>query len=561
MESSLKPTKSPTRPWHFWRDLAISLAVCSLWILLSWRGYLLFLSEGRSLTLFDNGFVYGLLWLVMFFLFPVVYLAGPVLVLIYGLHRRRRGFVFGPVGIAVILFLGVAVYLARSNRSHQQLQVNIKDFATPALEAPSRSPAALAFYDLASIDQQLFVRVLAVSPYAVAFSNQKMRLDNLSWTVMRRGAVADCVADANADSVFDFILAGYVGMCATKTTGTGIGDALLYRERTVDKDHPAEDAPRGFSGKIREVVEGINGQERLLGRRVIGSGKGSDQGPKLDPETFAAWALDRTVEQLRAPGPASVPALLDETESYFDRPAVSARAVRVWDSVAQRARGQPDVLQPRIERLLASDEPLRMKVGLSGLYNLKQPDRAFAQDRMVELAFGPLLASPKSPLLEALRPHFTGRRELLPPAVRQRARATLMSDAPLAPSQRQIMFLLLDCGGTAARREAVDTIFSLAGIAFEETVSSIEVTQNNWATYSEPNHWTSEEIDRLNDRAADVPSSRLRSYSDVIVAHGSKQQMKRLDELVRERLSATPLDEKDMASLRGLDVNLSWRLR
>jgi hypothetical protein len=150
------------------------------------------------------------------------------------------------------------------------------------------------------------------------------------------------------------------------------------------------------------------------------------------------------------------------------------------------------------------------------------------------------------------------RRSRFRPRSAARAKALFVGDAGLAQGQRQILFILMVRGGPDTRREAVDTLFSLEGMPFEEAVRALGGGEHDvWAS-NQPPQWSREEIDRLIARAAGVPNERLNRYvhafrfGDFV----SKEQKAALVELVRERLrlaeAAPRPDENVIKELKRL---------
>ena len=95
-------------------------------------------------------------------------------------------------------------------------------------------------------------------------------------------------------------------------------------------------------------------------------------------------------------------------------------------------------------------------------------------------------------------------------------------------------------GGAETRREVLDTVFSLDGPAFEEQVRAIHDGDHDvWAS-NRPEHWSSDDIDRLIARTPGVPNERLDRYLNAFrFGHFvSKEQKAALVEQVGERLRA-----------------------
>ena len=272
--------------------------------------------------------------------------------------------------------------------------------------------------------------------------------------------------------------------------------------RSVPLDELDAALPARFSGIIYEISERIAGKERLLGRRIAGRlgapfpfvigafGRQTetiDVGPKIDDKEFLAIATGMPSEALYGASQLSFAEQLDAIERYFDASSVKvAEGARgLWESIAVvRGRANEEELRVRLVRMLASDDPRRMRAALNCLHSLRPANRAFAQDRILELAFSPLLTTTYAPLFESVR-----------------AKARFVDDATLTLKQRQIFFMFMVRGGADTRREAVDAIFSLDGLAFEDSVRAIHDGGHDVWALNRPEQWTSEEIDRLIARA------------------------------------------------------------
>ena len=70
--------------------------------------------------------------------------------------------------------------------------------------------------------------------------------------------------------MLEFLQRGYRGVCATRTTAKSIGDALVWRVRRVPSARAELALPERVSGSIYEISERIAGNERLLGRQLVG---------------------------------------------------------------------------------------------------------------------------------------------------------------------------------------------------------------------------------------------------------------------------------------------------
>ena len=480
--------------------------------------------------------------------------------------KARPGVILVPVLVAA-----VAYFVA--DDLHRQDHSALAKFPVSGLAPPSQAHDVLAFEGIGENCDAPCRYILATSDITLAWKTSAWS----DWGLRRRAA--DCRDEAQALSVLEFLQQGYRGVCATRTTAKSIGDALIWRWRQVPSDRPELALPERVSGSIYEISERLAGNERLLGRQLVGHlappfpfvigafgrlPEAINLGPKINSgKEFLALGTGIASEVLYA-APTSLPYAerLDEVERFFDSSSakVADRAVGVWMSVAVGlGHAHQEELRARIERMLANDDDTRrFGAALSCLTALRPANRAFAQDRLIELAFSPLLTAKYASVIGSLRTQLNSPAEPFPAAVRARARTLFIGDAALTQQQRQIFFMLMVRGGSETRREAVDMLFSLEGVPFEESVRAVGAGDHDvWAS-NQPTQWSRDEIDRLVARAAGVPNERLNLYLSAFRFghYVSKEQKAALVELVRERLrvaeAAPRPDENVIKELKRL---------
>jgi hypothetical protein len=491
----------------------------------------------------------------------------PALIVGYGVIKARPGVILVPVLVAAVSYF-VADDL------HRQDRAALDKFPVSGLAPPSQAHDVLAFEGIGENCDAPCRYILATSDITLAWKTSAW--DN--WGLRKRAA--DCRDEAQALSVLEFLHNGYRGVCATRTTAKSIGDALVWRWRQVPSDRPELALPERVSGSIYEISERIAGNERLLGRQLVGHlappfpfvigafgrlPEAINLGPKINSgKEFLALGTGIASEVFyAAPTPLPFAERLDEAERFFGSSSekVANKAAGVWIAIAAgQGHAHQEELRARVERMLALDDDLRrLGAALNALTALRPANRAFAQDRLIELAFSPLLPTKYAALVATLKTQLNSPAEPFAVAVRARAKTLFIGDAALAPQQRQIFFMLMVRGGEATRREAVDTLFSLEGLPFEESVRAIGDGQSAdvWAS-TQPAQWSREEIDRLVARAARVPNERLNRYlSGFRFGHFvSKEQKAGLVEQVRERLrvaeAAPRPDENVIKELKRL---------
>jgi hypothetical protein len=514
----------------------------------------LVLSIGATIAITSvlNGLL-QLRWSILLFplipLFPFIPLlvyGGPISVAVYGLWHVRPGFIIGPILLS-------ALYYFSNVEIKQQHEDRIAAFATATLEAPQHPHAVLAIIDgLPRCNDQCRPALASGRTWAVSRAGQP------EWVVFRAGTGADCLRPENVEDTLDFLRSGYANLCAIRTGEAGPDDALVYEQRAIRPEKPDPDLPNTMTGTVFEIRERLGGRDRLLGRRVEGLVKSAlpdaygaytsrarqvDAGPRIDLNTFTAGALGVSVNDIDGRGPAPLGELLDAIESLFDVPGLLGKTASMWGVTASsQGRNELDVIRPRIERLLDSNEIERTGAALSGLFAVVPAERGFARDRLIALAFGPFVAAKDGAVRVPLLQHLKTMPGPFPPAARARAKARL-ADPGLTDGERQAMFMILLGGGPDEQREAVELLFSLAALPFERTVAAMAQAREA------RERWSPADLDRLIERMSQVPTSRLHDYLSAFWAVTSKEQRLRLIEELRARLEG----DNDDNAVRSLN--------
>jgi hypothetical protein len=486
----------------------------------------------------------------------------PALIVGYGVIKARPGVILVPVLVAAVSYF-------MADDLHRQDRAALAKFPVSGLAPPSQAHDVLAFEGIGENCDAPCRHILATSDITLAWKTSAW--DN--WGLRKRAA--DCRDEAQALSV----LAGYRGGCATRTTAKSIGDALVWRVRQVPSARAELALPERVGGSVYEISERIAGTERLLGRQLVGHlvppfpfvigafgrlPEAINLGPKINSaKEFLALGTGISSEVFYA-APTSLPFAerLDEVERFFGSSSekVANKAAGVWIAIAAgQGHAHQEELRARIERMLANDDDVRrLNAALNALTALRPANRAFAQDRLIELAFSPLLTTRYASLVATLKTQLNSPAEPFPAAVRARAKTLFIGDAALTQQQRQIFFMLIVRGGPEMRREAVDTLFSLEGVSFEESVRAVGAGDHDvWAS-NQPTQWSREEIDRLIARAGGVPNERLNRYLSAFrFSHFvSKEQKAALVEQVHGRLRVAEMaprpDENVIKELKRL---------
>lgn len=517
-----------------------------------------------------------------------LHFAVPLGFSLYGVVKGRPGFAIGPLAmLGLAIACAIAVLLGSQWANAKKLEsMQVREFL-PA----HRTHTMIAIEIHNNHCDPLCMQLLANSQHLVAMKDT----DGPGWTVYKRENGLGCRAPENQESHLAFVRAGFANICAIREKRTSIDDALILRSMAwvLSKQGVIE----GFNGHIYELLEREEGRERLLGRWVAGRvapsslpailvlgaiGFGFDHkidvGPDFSRDEFYGAALGIPLSGSAAPGTASLPELLDATEALLANPSLRNEAIAVYHEIA--GRGGDDrirILQPRIERLLASNDPADAEVGvvlldaiwridvrfaqphierllgsdapelvaigLRGLGTFRKENSVFAHSRLIELAFSKFTESKKPPIAELLRSRIVNTFDgPLPIEARHRAKAAL-SDENLSEEHRRMLLAIIGHGGPAMRQEAGEAVLALEGIAFVETVSAVgsESGAEGWYAldHANPRGWTANELGQLVERLPEVPDDFLRSYIGSFSRNQSFDAvMPRLIELVEQRLDA-----------------------
>ena len=345
----------PTRRARFLSDVLVSVTICILGTAVT-GGLINAGGEGLLLAI---GFSP-----LFFFLYPF-YFASPLLMCLYGLIRWRPGIVLGvPIFIGGACGLSLAVgYMS---------QAAFERHATETLESASRPHMNLIFDAEYRSCERLCERILDTTSDEIFISNPNTPT---GWLTLRRAQGLNCFTGFGAIGS-----EGYADRCFFTASAPLPADGLILRS--------PHNSPREFNGSIREVDERIDGKEKILGGQVVGMvrgalpgvfapydifhGKQIERGPGLTPDEFVAWALHIPIDQVRARWGMSLAERFDTLERYFDEPAALRHATSLWLNLATYEGSKNlDVLVPRLERLLASKEPIRKEAALGALHNVR----------------------------------------------------------------------------------------------------------------------------------------------------------------------------------------------
>jgi hypothetical protein len=236
------------------------------------------------------------MWLLIPFamVIPVLLFGIPFVVALYGLAKMRAGVVIGPLMLVAASLVWASHYSAASERA-------VRAFVTQSIEPASR-PHHLLMTEGGNADCDIAcVHILASSSYSLARKNMRTS----GWLLFRRGQGDDCLKGAERQSMSTFLQAGFPDMCTIQTELPDVVDGLLVRERHLPRSQSAATGlPSAFAGSIYEIIERVDGKDRILGRRIAGSmmlpvpnsvavfsgglitEEHIDIGPRIDPKEF-----------------------------------------------------------------------------------------------------------------------------------------------------------------------------------------------------------------------------------------------------------------------------------
>jgi hypothetical protein len=397
-----------------------------------------------------------LMYSPLLLLLPWLIIAPFVIVPLYGLVRRRLGYVAGPMVLAIAAHLHSAGVLATREASIAG--------AIPVERAPTKTDhrmLAVAGGSTSTQCEEACVRILATSDHTIALSYEPVRMQQ--WVIYTPAAGQICAATDNAVLAIEFASRGYPGRCALTTKAADFGEGLLLRKMEVDQYRHVPDMPAGFRGIVYELHERLAGEDRLLARRITGGMNQTgpqalgifdkrsariDSGPPLDERRFLAAATkippNLLVEKAQ---PFPLDEALDEIEKFFGRKEiVSQTRLHTIEDFAEYAwwtAGSPDVwahtpeVKKHVVRMLASTDESRLKAVLRGIGGMPLNQRIFADDRLFDLTFDPRIDI-SSLALGVLSNRFRGGQ--FPPSDELRARAKArLADTGLTTEQHQLM--------------------------------------------------------------------------------------------------------------------------
>ncbi|MDF0583128.1 hypothetical protein [Bradyrhizobium yuanmingense] len=376
-----------------------------------------------------------------------------VLLPVYGLAKRRIGFVLTPIILAGMAYGG-------SSLLKMEEKDLLADLTSYTAEPERKDHTLLAVEDDGnSFCDEVCIKVLATSNHTLALRSNTLR--PRSWMLYSQADGATCLAKDNVRLALQFLLWGYPGKCATSRQVAEFEDGLLLRVIASDASRLRKsDLPKGFTGQSYEYYERINGKDRFLARHIKGGLSNRtpflfliekrlpavDAGPPIDRLSFLANAIGTDIKTLREPAePFPFDEALIGLEKYFDqKEAIGADTLRLagstWLQIASNAsRIQPQLLKQHVLRLLTSHDPVRINLGIKAIDRMRLDERIFPDDVMLDLVFAPITEQATISFLEKqLERQFALGRMAPARDVLERARGH-SNDPSLKPWQSRIL--------------------------------------------------------------------------------------------------------------------------
>jgi hypothetical protein len=240
----------------------------------------------------------GAMWLLLPFVYilPFLMFGAPFAVAFYGFAMLRTGFVLGPLLLVGLVGTAGMLYMRIGDS-------RVRAFATQSVAPASRPHGVLMMDGNINCETAECERILGTTSYAIAF---KAVVGSKGWQLLWRGEGDACLADGQRQSASMFAAAGFGGMCAIQSNVPDIADGLMLRVRHLGRDRSeATGVPAAFAGSVYEIIERMDGRDRVLGRRLDGFvGLPIPQAVAL----FISFSLGLTAEYHIVSGPRIEPA-------------------------------------------------------------------------------------------------------------------------------------------------------------------------------------------------------------------------------------------------------------
>lgn len=239
-----------------------------------------------------------------------------------------------------------------------------------ALEGP-RAASAVDLTDFLDTCDLSCVEVLAKTGADVVLQDHTYRL-------VRGDA---CRSDALRPMYFEFLKAGYAGMCAEETPVTQLPQLLTVKQISCDVwrggDQLCDELPRSFTGYIIVVRTEGGAGGGLLDRWLVGKTSPISDwfgfvglaelrvGDDYQLGSILSRALGAQLQGAGITGDGDLDEVLTEMQSFLDDPATARSAAYYLHHLsAVRGKENPTLLRSHIVRLLQSSDSTRVRAGL-----------------------------------------------------------------------------------------------------------------------------------------------------------------------------------------------------
>ena len=403
----------------------------------------------------------------------------------------------------------------------------------------------------------------------------------------RRLEGAACNLPEHAESVREFVLAGYLGACAESTAVANTEDLIFVQATHVSPGNSRSGLLPAFAGLTMQAIERRRGTERILGRRTCGSIASLSifsplgftmkrVGTRFDEAEFLQQLLGVPMVQrfndTRIVHDASIDTLIGALRPQLDLPdqrkAAAAAIVGLAEDLEYSNRtvlikylldflrgggkgqlmaafgmlrdipgwssAERDASRPRIVAALQSEDTELVASALDALRAYSGSDRVFANPHLIALCFSPVLRGEARSVRIPLVLYLGRMKEAVPPADRERAKDLLLQGS-LTEDRDISLLALLAQGGGSARTEAFAVLQRLDQLAFEQGAAQIGIL--DWKGFAgDPDpHWSDAELKVLFARMDSVPDERLETY---MAAFGSGSTSKETRRKVADRVQA-----------------------
>lgn len=361
----------------FLLDIAISAAISGG---ASFVGYAIVQSIPETVAL--GAALSGAIVLFLPVVVVLVY-GGPVIMVVNGLVKRRPGRIFGPL----LLIAGLAAF-SHITVALQRMSAEAAD--TRSISIDGAMPRTIALDEQSSFCLSPCIQVLATTNYDLV---QRPNVER-PWDRFQRVSGPQCSDDKHRRLTVTFLGLGFLGMCAEQVeTDAKVDDAILIGWQ----DHARGDwfLSGRFQGEVAYVARIRNGTTTILGRWIEGRIEAPFKnflGP-LAPDSTKVGADIKMEEVYRAvslrvldsgrPGPAPIPALLDELVRLGDRKREGLGVSDAFKALLNGAN-DPIVVANYLAPMLESNDVEIRKLALRGLEVLKGKDLEFAKPALVK---------------------------------------------------------------------------------------------------------------------------------------------------------------------------------